>query len=86
MISSTEQEAEMKSSNHLQTEGGWGWAVVMGSHFIQAFTSGEASCMGLFLLEWLHEFQTPVSTSSWIVSLVPILTGILSEHHYTIFY
>ena len=71
----------MKSSTERETEGGWGWAVVCGSHFIQAFTSGEASCMGLFLLEWLHEFQTPVSTTSWIISLVPILTGVLSEYH-----
>ncbi|XP_072018799.1 monocarboxylate transporter 12-like [Amphiura filiformis] len=59
-------------------EGGWGWMVVVGSHIIQAMTSGEATCMGLFLVEWLEEFDASVSTTSWIVSLVPLLTGFFS--------
>ena len=61
-------------------EGGWGWMVVVGQHVIQALTAGEATCMGLFLVEWLEEFDESVSTTSWIVSLVPMLTGFLSKY------
>ncbi|XP_072018809.1 monocarboxylate transporter 12-like [Amphiura filiformis] len=59
-------------------EGGWGWMVVLGAHVIQAFTAGQVSCMGLFLVEWLEEFNASVSTTSWIVSIVSLLTGCVS--------
>ena len=60
-------------------EGGWGWMVVVGSHVVQILTSGAANCMGLFLVEWLEEFDASVTKLSWILGIVPMCTGLLSK-------
>ena len=68
-----------KISHNTPPEGGWGWMVVFGAHIIQVLTAGEASCLGILLVEWVEEFDASVSSTSWAVSLVPLLTGFLSE-------
>ena len=61
-------------------EGGWGWMVVLGAHVIQTLTAGEAACLGIILVEWVEEFEASVAATSWVVGLVPMFVGFLSEY------
>ena len=67
-------------------EGGWGWVVVVGSHVIQILTSGAANCMGLFLVEWLKEFDASATELSWIIGIVPMCNGLLSKLYFKLVY
>ena len=73
-------ETTSMSSTKPPPEGGWGWMVVFGSLVIQTVISGLSTSLGLFLVEWLEEFDASVSTTSWTIGLAPLLTGFLSKY------
>lgn len=63
-------------------DGGWGWSVVFASLFINLVSDGVGSTFGILNIEFLNEFKTSNSATSFIGSLflsVPLLAGPLGS-------
>lgn len=59
-------------------DGGWGWMVVLAAFVINAVSEGISFSFGLLYSEFLVEFKSSKSATSWIGSLfiaMPLLAG-----------
>lgn len=52
-------------------DGGWGWAVVLGSFMLHIIADGIVYSFGVFYIEFLDEFKAGKGDTAWIGSLVP---------------
>lgn len=51
-------------------DGGWGWVVMMASFFCNIIVDGIIFSFGLVVTNLAESFQVPVSTVSWVASLL----------------
>lgn len=59
-------------------DGGWGWMVVLAAFTLNTISEGVSFSFGLLYSEFLIEFESSKSATSWIGSLfiaMPLLAG-----------
>lgn len=59
-------------------DGGWGWMIVLACFFLNGISEGISFSFGLLYIEFLHEFGSSKSATSWVGSLflaMPLLAG-----------
>ncbi|CAH0564856.1 unnamed protein product [Brassicogethes aeneus] len=78
MSSSSSDDDDEDHQNPKIPDGGWGWMIVFASLILSMIADGISLSFGLLYVEFLHEFGSSKSTTSWIGSLfmaVPLVTG-----------
>lgn len=51
-------------------DGGWGWAVLLGSFVIAGFSYAFPKAVSVFFKELMHEFGIGYSDTAWISSIL----------------
>ncbi|XP_041426794.1 monocarboxylate transporter 9 isoform X2 [Xenopus laevis] len=59
----------MTTANQKPPDGGWGWAIVVSSFFVQFLSYGSPMAMGVLYVEWLEAFDEGKGKTAWIGSL-----------------
>jgi len=55
-------------------DGGWGWMVTFGSFMIHIIADGITYTLGIFLVEFMKDFQVGSEATSWIASILVAVT------------
>lgn len=65
-----EEDSDDGPVHVIPPDGGWGWVVMMASFFCNIIVDGIIFSFGLVVTNLAESFEVPVSTVSWVASLL----------------
>ena len=60
-------------------EGGWGWVIVGGIFLMFTVLFGYIFALAVLFVEWMRYFDASATDISWVVSLAPAVSGLMSK-------
>lgn len=65
-----EEDSDDGPAHIVPPDGGWGWVVMIASFFCNIIVDGIIFSFGLVVTNLAESFEVPVSTVSWVASLL----------------
>ena len=65
-----DEDADEAPDHIVPPDGGWGWVVMIASFFCNIVVDGIIFSFGLIVTDLAVAFEVPVSTVSWVASLL----------------